>query len=47
MLAPIVDEIARDMEGRLKVGSLDIDENMNTAMQYGVMSVPTLKGIVS
>ena len=42
MVAPIVDELARENEGKLKVMKLDVDENQNTSMAYGVMSIPTL-----
>jgi thioredoxin 1 len=42
MVAPVVDEIAREQVGKLKVMKLDVDENQNTAMAYGVMSIPTL-----
>jgi len=42
MVSPLVDEIARENEGKLKVMKLDVDENEQTAMQYGVMSIPTL-----
>ena len=42
MVAPVVDEIAREQLGKLKVMKLDVDENQNTAMAYGVMSIPTL-----
>ena len=42
MVAPVVDEIAREQTGKLKVMKLDVDENQNTAMAYGVMSIPTL-----
>lgn len=41
-LKPVVEEIASEQSGTLRVGSLDIDHNMNTTMQYGVMGVPTL-----
>jgi thioredoxin 1 len=41
-LAPTVHEIAKEYEGRLKVGELDVDANMNTTMQYQVMGIPTL-----
>ncbi len=43
VLSPIVEEIARDFEGKLKVGKVNVDENNNLAMRYGVMSIPTLK----
>ena len=42
LVAPVVDEIAREQMGKLKVMKLDVDENQNTAMAYGVMSIPTL-----
>ncbi|MFN8598358.1 MAG: thioredoxin [Anaerolineae bacterium] len=42
MVSPLVDEIAHENEGKLKVMKLDVDENENTAMKYGVMSIPTL-----
>ena len=41
-IAPIVEEIASEQEGTLKVGKLNIDENMDVTMRYGVMAVPTL-----
>jgi thioredoxin 1 len=41
-IAPIVEEIARDLSDRLKVVKLDVDQNPQTAMQYGVQSIPTL-----
>ena len=42
MIAPVLDEIAKDMDGELVIGKLDIDENQDTAMAFGVMSIPTL-----
>ncbi len=42
MVAPVVDQIAREQGDKLKVMKLDVDENQNTAMTYGVMSIPTL-----
>jgi len=42
LLAPIVEELARDWNGKVKVGKLDIDENIDTTMEYQVMGVPTL-----
>ena len=41
-LEPIVDEIAGDYDGRLKVVKVDVDSNPSTAARFGVMSVPTL-----
>jgi thioredoxin 1 len=42
MLAPIVHEIARKYEGKLRVGMLDSDYNLQTVQQYSVMGLPTL-----
>ena len=42
MIAPILDEIAGDYEGKLKVTKLNIDENNQTAPQYGIRGIPTL-----
>lgn len=41
-LAPIVREIAREYDGKLKVCKLDVDANVNTTMQFQVMGIPTL-----
>lgn len=42
MIAPVLDEIAKDLDGKLVIGKLDIDVNQDTAMAFGVMSIPTL-----
>jgi thioredoxin 1 len=42
MVAPIVEEIAQERSGQLKVVKLNTDENQNTAMTYNIMSIPTL-----
>jgi thioredoxin 1 len=42
MVAPIVDEIAKDFEGKIKVYKLNTDENPSVASQYGIRSIPTL-----
>jgi thioredoxin 1 len=42
MVAPVVEEIAIEREGALKVVKLNTDENQQTAIQYNVMSIPTL-----
>ena len=41
-VAPVVEEIAGDYEGKLKVMKLDVDSNPQTAVAYGVQSIPTL-----
>ena len=42
MMSPVVDELSREYEGRLKVGKVNVDENTNVAQQYRVMSIPTI-----
>jgi thioredoxin 1 len=42
MIAPIVEQLADEYDGRAKVGKLDVDESQDIARQYGVMSIPTL-----
>ena len=42
MVAPVVEEIAKERADALKVVKLNIDENQQTAIQYNVMSIPTL-----
>jgi thioredoxin 1 len=42
MIAPIVEQIATENEGKITVTKLDVDANGQTAMKYGVMSIPTL-----
>jgi len=42
MQGPIVEELAKDMAGKAKVGKLNVDQNPQMANKYGVMSIPTL-----
>ncbi len=42
MIAPVLEEIAQELEGQLTVGKLDVDANQATAQEYGVLSIPTL-----
>ena len=42
MMAPIIDELAKEYEGIVKIGKLNVDDNPDTARQYRVMTIPTL-----
>ena len=42
MLAPTIDELAGDYEGKAKIGKLDVDSNREVAGQFGIMSIPTV-----
>lgn len=42
MIAPIVEEMATEYEGKAKIGKLDVDANQQTSIKYGVRSIPTL-----
>lgn len=42
MVSPVVEEIAAEQQGKLKVSKLNTDENQQTAIHYNVMSIPTL-----
>jgi thioredoxin 1 len=42
MIAPVLEEIAAERQGKLQVVKLDVDHNNATAIEYGVMSIPTL-----
>lgn len=42
MIAPILDDVARDYAGKLKVAKLNIDENQATPPKYGIRGIPTL-----
>lgn len=42
MIAPILDEISRDYEGRLQVAKVNVDDNSGTASKYGIRGIPTL-----
>ncbi len=42
MISPILDEIAKEYAGRLKVGKLNVESNGNTPIKYGIMSIPSL-----
>ena len=42
MIAPVLNEVAQEYEGRLKVAKLNIDENQATPPKYGIRGIPTL-----
>jgi thioredoxin 1 len=42
MIAPILDDVAKEYSGRLKVAKLNIDENQATPPKYGIRGIPTL-----
>ena len=42
MIAPILDEVAKDYVGKVKIAKLNIDDNQNTPGEYGVRGIPTL-----
>lgn len=42
MIAPIMEELAQEYDGKLKVGKVDVDVNQQTAIRFGVRSIPTV-----
>lgn len=42
MIAPIIDEIANEFQGKAVVGKVNVDENATLAEQFGIMSIPTM-----
>jgi thioredoxin 1 len=42
MMAPVLEEVARDLEGKVKVVKVNVDKNRSTASNYKIMSIPTL-----
>ncbi len=40
-MAPIVDDLAKEYEGKIKIGKIDVDSNPETPQMYGVQSIPT------
>ncbi len=42
MIAPIIEELAKEFAGKIKIGKLNVEESPKIPSQYGVMSIPTL-----
>lgn len=42
MMAPVVEKLSKEYDGKVKIGKLDIDENADTATKYEVQSIPTI-----
>jgi len=42
MIAPVIEELAKEMQGKIIFGKLNVDENPQTSMKYGIMSIPTM-----
>ena len=42
MIAPVVEALAAELTGKLKVGKMDVDYHKTVAQQYGIRSIPTL-----
>ena len=47
MVAPVIEQVAEEYEGRAIVGKVDVDECGDLAMRYGVMSIPTVRVFVN
>jgi thioredoxin 1 len=43
IMGPIIEEVAKEYEGKVKVGKVNVDDNQELAQQYGIMSIPTIK----
>ncbi|MGE5042172.1 MAG: thioredoxin [Candidatus Levyibacteriota bacterium] len=42
MLTPIIEELEKEYEGKVKVGKMNVDENVKTPSSFGIMSIPTV-----
>lgn len=42
MLGPVLEELAADLDGKMKIVKVDVDSDANLAMRFGIMSVPTM-----
>ena len=42
IMSPIIDEVAKEFEGKAKIGKVNVDENQVISSKYGIMSIPTI-----
>ena len=42
MMSPVIDKLAEDYDGKIKVGKVNVDENGDLAVKYGIMSIPNM-----
>lgn len=42
MMSPVIDDIAKELDGKVKVGKVNVDSNQELAIKYDVMSIPTI-----
>lgn len=42
IMAPVIEELAEELQGKAKVGKINVDESTDTATQYDIMSIPTI-----
>jgi len=42
MMAPVIEELGKELEGKVKIGKINADENPQTSGKYNIMSIPTL-----
>lgn len=42
MVGPIVEELAKEYEGKVVIGKMDVDENVDTPQEYGIRNIPTI-----
>ena len=43
MMSPVIDKLAEEFDGRIKVGKINVDDNPEVAMKYNIMSIPNMK----
>ncbi|MFC1686587.1 thioredoxin [Patescibacteria group bacterium] len=43
MMTPVIEELIKEYDGKAKIGKLNVDDSPDTASQFGIMSIPTLK----